>query len=82
MKDLGKNRKPFKDGYEIIKNKTKDIRENVKWFGKTKESAKKVNRFKTSLKKWDKISSIAWSNTNGLERYFKMVWKSKRKCNW
>ena len=41
MKDLGKKiGKPFKDGYEIIKNKTKDIRENVKnWFGKTKESA-------------------------------------------
>ena len=31
LKDLGKKiGKPFKDGYEIIKNKTKDIRENVK----------------------------------------------------
>ena len=78
LKDLGKKiGKPFKDGYEIIKNKTKDIRENVKnWFGKTKESAEeKLTGLKTSAeKKWDKISSIAWSNAksvwNGTSKWF------------
>ena len=78
LKDLGKKiGMPFKDGYEIIKNKTKDIRENVKnWFGKTKESAEeKLTGLKTSAeKKWDKISSIAWSNAksvwNGTSKWF------------
>ena len=33
---------------------------------------RKVNRFKTSQKKWDKISSIAWSNAQ-------TVWKGTSK---